>query len=73
MSNVKNYSEQGGEKWVVGGEVEIAAGGKLTFQGAELKVAETQANSTASTIAGLVVDFNALLAKLRAAGLMTSE
>lgn len=73
MSNIKNYSEQGGEKWVVGGEIEIATGGKLIFQGAELKAAETQANSTASTIAGLVVDFNALLAKLKAAGLMASE
>ena len=73
MSNVKNYSEQGGEKWVVGGELQIASGGKLTFQGSELKVAETQANSTASTIAGLVVDFNVLIAKLKAAGLMASE
>lgn len=31
---------------------------------------ETQANSTATTIAGLIVDFNALLAKLKTAGLM---
>jgi hypothetical protein len=73
MSNVKNYTEQGGEKTVIGGVVDIAAGGKLTFGGAELKPAGAQANSTASTIAGLVVDFNALLAKLRAAGLMLSD
>jgi hypothetical protein len=33
MSNVKNYHEQGGMKWVVEGELEIAVGGKLTFQG----------------------------------------
>ncbi|WP_296972443.1 MULTISPECIES: hypothetical protein [Tepidanaerobacter] len=39
MSNVKNYSEQGGEHWVVEGELEIAAGGKLTFEGKELKAA----------------------------------
>jgi hypothetical protein len=73
MSNVKNYTEQGGEKMVIGGELEIAVGGKLTFDGKELKPAETQADSTASTIAGLVADFNALLAKLKAAGLMASE
>lgn len=30
----------------------------------------TQANSTATDIAGLVADFNALLAKLKAVGLM---
>lgn len=73
MSNVKNYTEQGGEKTVIGGELAIAASGKLTFAGTELKPAETQADSTASTIAGLVADFNALLTKLKAAGLMASE
>lgn len=30
----------------------------------------TQANSTATDVAGLVADFNALLAKLKAVGLM---
>jgi hypothetical protein len=34
------------------------------------KVADAQANSTAADIATLKADFNALLAKLRAAGLM---
>lgn len=73
MSNVKNYTEQGGEKTVIGGELEIAAGGKLTFAATELKPAGVQADSTATTIAGLVADFNALLSKLRAAGLMAVE
>lgn len=73
MSNVKNYSEPGGEKWVVGGELEIAAGGKFTFQGKELKPAAVQADSVASTIAGTVADLNALISKLKAAGLMASE
>lgn len=36
----------------------------------DLPKIETQADSTATTIAGLVVDFNALLAKLKLAGLM---
>ena len=70
MSNVKNYTEQGGEKTVIGGTLEIASGGKLTFADAELKPAATQADSTAETVADLVTDFNALLAKLKAAGLM---
>lgn len=72
MSNVKNYSEQGGEHWVVEGELEIVAGGKLTFEGKELKPAENQADSEATTIAALKDDFNALLEKLKAAGLMGS-
>ena len=73
MSNVKNYTEQGGEKTVIGGELAIASGGKLTFAGKDLKPAGLQADSAASTIEGLVTDFNALLAKLKAAGLMVSE
>ena len=73
MSNVKNYTEQGGEKTIIGGELEISSGGKLTFAGAELKPAAVQAASEATTIAGAVADLNALLAKLKAAGLMATE
>ncbi|MCC8456053.1 head fiber protein [Streptomyces rochei] len=35
-----------------------------------VKQAATQANSTATDAAGVVTDFNALLAKLKAAGIM---
>jgi len=73
MSNVKNYTEQGGERTVIGGELEITSDGKLIFAGLELKPAVYQANSTASDVAGLVTDFNALLAKLKAAGIMAAE
>jgi hypothetical protein len=73
MYNAKNYTEQGGEKTVIGGELNIATGGKLTFNGAEAKPAENQADSTASDVAGLVTDFNALLAKLKSAGLMEAD
>jgi hypothetical protein len=73
MSNVKNYTDQGGEKTVIGGTLEITAGGKLTFEGVELKPLESQADSTATTISDLKSDFNALLAKLKAAGVMASE
>lgn len=73
MSNVKNYTEQGGEKTIIGGTLEISEGGKLTFAGTEVSPAENQANSTAVDAAGLVSDFNSLLANLKAAGLMKSE
>ena len=72
MSNVKNYAEPGGGKWVVGGTLEISAGGQLLLEGTPLERAATQADSTATTIADLKGDFNALLAKLQAAGLMES-
>jgi hypothetical protein len=73
MSNIKNYTEQGGDRTVIGGTLEIATGGKLTFEGAELKPANTQADSVAATVTALKDDLNSLLAKLKAAGLMADE
>ena len=73
MSNVKNYTEQGGEKTVIGGELLVTSEGKLTFDGVEVKPSALQADSNAADVPALVADFNALLAKLKAAGLMASE
>lgn len=36
MSNVKNYTEQGGEKTVIGGTLEVTAQGKIIIAGTEL-------------------------------------
>lgn len=114
--NAKNYTEQGGEKTVIGGSLEIKAGASVTgltstaapasetalggvkavSKGSgdtveakigtdaklyvptypvvpEIPVTANQADSTATDAAGLVTDFNALLAKLKAAGLMTAD
>lgn len=112
--NTKNYTEQGGARTVIGGEIEILPGAKIkACEGAEvqgfggggytlppatsetlggIKVgsglsieedgtlsadgitkAENQADSTATDVEGLVTDFNALLAKLKAAGLMEAD
>lgn len=68
--NTKNYTEQGGDKTVIGGELKINTGGRVTFGGTSIKPAAGQADSAATTVAGLKDDFNALLAKLQAAGLM---
>ncbi|ACL77127.1 Head fiber protein [Clostridium sporogenes] len=67
--NAKNYTEQGGEKTVIGGVLEIKEGASVTG----LPVLENQADSIATDVTGLVTDFNALLAKLKAAGLMESD
>ena len=67
--NTKNYTEQGGDKTIIGGTLEIKQGSSVTG----LPVAANQADSTATDVAGLVTDFNALLAKLKAAGLMADE
>ncbi len=67
--NTKNYTEQGGDKTVIGGTLEIKQGASVTG----FPAAANQADSTATDTVGLVTDFNALLAKLKAAGLMADE
>ena len=115
--NAKNYTEQGGEKTVIGGTLEIKEGASVTGlpsasvsiatettlggikaaaktetdtvtvkvcpdgilflptfgAGSVPSIAENQTASTAEDIAGLLSDFNALLAKLKTAGLMAAD
>lgn len=67
--NSKNYTEQGGEKTVIGGILEIKQGASVTG----LPVLENQVESTATDVAGLLADFNALLVKMKAVGIMTAD
>ena len=67
--NIKNYTEQGGEKTVIGGTLEIKEGAEL----AGFPKAENQADSIATTISDLKSDFNALLSKLKESGLMEQD
>ena len=72
--NGKNYAEQGGDKWVIGGTLEIKEGASVTgLPAAEVPQAANQADSVATDVPTLVTDFNGLLAKLKAAGLMTAD
>lgn len=73
MSNVKNYAEQGGDKWVVNGTLEVTTEGLILIDGVHLERAINQADSTATTIDELKADFNALLTKLKNAGLMVVD
>ena len=62
-------SKLGGVK--VGAGLSVTNDGTLSADG--ITPAANQADSTASTVADLKTDFNALLAKLKAAGLMTAD
>ena len=65
----KNYSTDGGDRMVIGGTLEFTSECELEgFPGAE-----NQAASTATQIAGLKNDFNALLVKLKNAGIMIPD
>lgn len=67
--NTKNYIEQGGEVLHIGGSLVIDSG--ATMSGGPQ--AANQADSTATAVAGIVSDFNTLLGKLKAAGLMAPD
>ena len=62
-------TEQGGEKTVIGGVLEIKEGALITG----LPVLENQADSTADSVETLVTDFNNLLTKLKVAGIMIAD
>ena len=70
--NTKNYTEQGGEKTVIRGTRDCPRR-KIKLCWDRIQNRNTQTDSTATTIADLKADFNALLAKLKTAGLMQSE
>ena len=67
--NTKNYTEQGGDKTVIGGTLEIKKGASVTG----LPAAKNQAASTATTVAGLKDNFNELLLKLKESGYMVPD
>ena len=67
--NAKNYTEQGGEVTHIGGKLIIEEGASVEG----LPCAENQAATTAEDVTGLVTDFNALLDKLKAAGIMAAD
>lgn len=74
----KNYTAHGGAETVIGGKLTFLAGAEIDDQagaiaGAAVTPAAAQADSEAATVAALKSDFNDLLAKLRAAGLMAAE
>ena len=78
--NAKNYMEQGGDKLVIGGTLEIQEGASVTGLSAAaadspgvVGIAANQAASTAADTAALVADFNTLLAALKAAGIMAAD
>ncbi len=70
--NCKNHTEQGGEVTRIGGKLIIEEGGSVEGLPASPK-AENQADSEAADVAGLKADFNSLLSKLKAAGLMEPD
>ena len=80
--NCKNYLTDGGDRLVIGGTLEVLdtatvtglQTGYATEQTAgSVYQATNQTESTATTIADLKSDFNALMQKLKDAGIMAAD
>ena len=71
--NAKNYTEQGGEVTHIGGKLVFDEGAEVEGLPSSFSPAENQAASTATQVSGLKNDFNALLVKLKNAGIMEPE
>ena len=69
--NTKNYTEKGGDVTHFGGKVIFEEGCEV--EGNSFTPAANQADSTATTVAALKDEFNALLTKLKTAGLMEAD
>ena len=68
MYNTLNYTEQGGAKTVIGGEIDVT--GTLKLDGDEVTTVPTFSLSTATTVSGIKTDFNLLLNAMSSAGLI---
>ena len=80
--NCKNYLADGGDRLVIGGTLEVLDTATVTGMQSGYATEQTagsvfqamnQAESAASTIAELKSDFNALLLKLKNAGIMVAD
>ena len=71
--NAKNYTEQGGDVTHIGGKLIFEEGSSVEGLPSSFTPAENQTASEATTVVAMKEDFNSLLAKLKAAGLMTAD
>jgi len=75
----KNYSMDEGNTWVIGGKLVIEEGAEVEGLngagqgGSTASIADNQAASNATAVAALKNDFNALLNKLKNAGIMVPD
>ena len=78
--NAKNYMAQGGARLVIGDTLEIKEGASVTVlpvaaagSAGVVVMSTNQVASVATDVAALVTDFNTLLQKLKAAGIMAAD
>lgn len=74
MSNAtKNFSDQGGNRFVVGGEINMQQAGKMTANGKQAAAIVSHADPAAATSEEIASKQNEILAALRGVGIIPSK
>lgn len=73
MANVLNYTEQGGAKTVVGGELAIGSSGSITADGTQAAAIADVDTAGSATAAANATAINSILAALRGVGIIPSS
>lgn len=79
MANCKNYRDQGGDRTVIGGDLQVLTGGKiLPNSGTQAATIATQtgaagANPTQAEYATLIAAFNALATACKNVGIIAAS
>jgi hypothetical protein len=73
LRTVKNYTENGGDVTVIGDELKIVTGAKITADGDQAVAIANHDDTDTATAAEIAVKQNAILAALRGVGIIASE
>jgi hypothetical protein len=72
MYNTKNYKDKGGDRLVVGGELDIKSGGKITADGVQAVAIADHVDPATATTTEVATKQNQILAALRGAGIIAN-
>lgn len=70
MYTTKNYSDQGGDRYVVGGEMNVLPDGKITADGVQSAAILDHADPATATTTEIATKQNQILAALRGVGII---
>jgi hypothetical protein len=73
LRTTKNYNENGGDVTVIGGELKISDGAKITNDGTQAAAIGDHADPGTATAADIATKQNAILAALRGVGIIASS
>lgn len=68
-----NYMQQGGEVWVIGGELKLASGATITANGTQASAISDVTTGTGATAGANATAINAIIAALEGVGILATS